>query len=68
MAERAGDRVVLDGPTHFSFVRFLGDGRWDVECSVCDFTVQNLSSFEAANDTANWHEGKPSQIGDVLNG
>lgn len=54
--------------THFSWVRFLGDGRWDVECSACDFTVRNLSSFEAAEDTANWHEGKPSYIGEFAAG
>lgn len=33
---------------------------------TCGFEVVDLSSEEAADDTAAWHKGQPSQIGDVL--
>jgi len=37
---------------------------WDVTCS-CGFEVSGISTSEAAEDTANWHQGKRSLIEDV---
>lgn len=51
------------GRSHVAFVRHDSTTqRWSVDC-WCGFEVINLDTFEAADDTSNWHEGKPSLIG-----
>jgi hypothetical protein len=50
---------------HFVTVEHLpADDRWDIWCT-CGFEVAGLDTEEAADDTADWHLGEPSYIGQV---
>jgi hypothetical protein len=40
-------------------------GGWHVRCT-CGFEVSSLSSAEAADDTVEWHHGRPSLLGGDL--